>query len=68
MRQVDVEGMTLSFVKEGGISNYDFLFRQKDGEKDDSDTETNALGGYDVRVRQTLHLIFPDAARERRVA
>ena len=58
VRQVDVEGMTLSFVKEGGISNYDFLFRQKDGEKDDSDTETNALGGYDVRVKQTLHLIF----------
>ena len=58
VRQVDVEGMTLSFVKEGGISNYDFLFRQKDGEKDDSETETNALGGYDVRVKQTLHLIF----------
>lgn len=58
VRQVDVEGMALSFVKQGVVSNYDFLFRRKAGQEDQPEVETTTLGGYDARVKQTLHLIF----------
>ena len=50
VHQVDVEGMKLSFVKQGNVSNYDFLFRQQTVSEADPGKVESVLAGYDVQV------------------
>ena len=58
VHQVDVEGMKLSFVKQGNVSNYDFLFRQQTVSEADSGKVESVLAGYDVQVSKILSLVF----------
>lgn len=58
VHQVDVEGMKLSFVKQGNVSNYDFLFRQQTVSEADPGKVESVLAGYDVQVSKILSLVF----------
>lgn len=58
VHQVDVEGMKLSFVKQGNVSNYDFLFRQQTVSEANPGKVESVLAGYDVQVSKILSLVF----------
>lgn len=51
-----MDGLTVSFVKEGQTANYDFLFRSRTGEEEAAQDHSHA--GYDKRVQMVLDGVF----------
>lgn len=56
VRNVYMDGLTVSFVKENQTANYDFLFRSRTGGEEAAQDHSHA--GYDKRVQLVLDGVF----------
>lgn len=56
VRNVYMDGLTVSFVKENQTANYDFLFRSRTGGEEVAQDHSHA--GYDKRVQLVLDGVF----------
>ena len=56
IREVDTEGLVCTFMKQGAVSNYDFLFRSS--EKKRAASDAGASLGYADRIDRALGLLF----------
>lgn len=56
VRNVYMDGLTVSFVKENQTANYDFLFRSRTGGEEAAEDHSHA--GYDKRVQLVLDGVF----------
>lgn len=56
IREVDTEGLECTFMKQGAVSNYDFLFRSS--EKKRAASDAGASLGYADRIDRALGLLF----------
>lgn len=56
VRDVYMDGLTVSFVKENQTANYDFLFRSRTGGEEAP--QDNSHAGYDKRVQLVLDGVF----------
>lgn len=56
VRNVYMDGLTVSFVKENQTANYDFLFRSRTGGEEAAQEHSHA--GYDKRVQLVLDGVF----------
>ena len=56
IREVDTEGLECTFMKQGTVSNYDFLFRSPEKKRVASDA--GASLGYADRIDRALGLLF----------
>lgn len=56
VRDVYMDGLTVSFVKESQTANYDFLFRSRTGGEEAAQDRSHA--GYDKRVQLVLDGVF----------
>lgn len=57
VRHVNVDGLTVDFVKKNQVANYDFLFRSRT-EGEDTGTSHESRLGYDERMEKVLDGVF----------
>ena len=57
VRDVYLDGLTVDFVKENQVANYDFLFRSHSGGEEEA-AQTDSHAGYDKRVQLVLDGMF----------
>ena len=58
IRKVDTEGLACTFVKQGMVSNYDFLFRSSGKSLSVPDADGGTSIGYAERIERALGVLF----------